>query len=100
MRSFIVTGLLIVSSYVHAQVSPAVNRIGSEPDRKNNWQQMTCRAARYLQPGIEKAAAFITKEFNEAGLKPLPGSKDYNQTFTMADPEFMEGVGHIGCCFC
>ena len=37
--------------------------------------------------GIEKAAAFITKEFNQAGLKPLPGSKDFNQTFVMMDVE-------------
>ena len=34
-------------------------------------------------PGIEKAAAFIEKEFREIGLEPLTGQKNYRQEFTM-----------------
>lgn len=36
--------------------------------------------------GIEKAANFIIHEFKAAGLKPLPGTNDYRQRFTLADP--------------
>lgn len=36
-------------------------------------------------PGIEKAAAFISREFKSAGLIPLPGSQDYRQHFTMTN---------------
>ncbi|SEV99536.1 M20/M25/M40 family metallo-hydrolase [Chitinophaga arvensicola] len=32
-------------------------------------------------PGIEKAAAFISKEFAKAGLQPLPGEKNFLQEF-------------------
>lgn len=34
-------------------------------------------------PGIEKAAAFIEKEFKEIGLDPLPGQTGFRQEFTM-----------------
>jgi len=37
-------------------------------------------------PGVEKAAAFIEQEFRKAGLKPLPGSLNFRQRFTMVDP--------------
>jgi Zn-dependent M28 family amino/carboxypeptidase len=89
MRFFIVTGLLIVSSFVRAQVSPAISE--SEVGRiEKTLAADDMQGRRVFTPGIEKAAAFITKEFSEAGLKPLPGAKDYNQNFTMADPESME----------
>jgi hypothetical protein len=32
-------------------------------------------------PGIDRAAKFIEGEFKKIGLKPLPGSTDYRQTF-------------------
>ncbi len=32
-------------------------------------------------PGIDRAAKFIEGEFKKAGLQPLPGLKDYRQTF-------------------
>ncbi|MFI5124948.1 MAG: M28 family peptidase [Chitinophagales bacterium] len=41
-------------------------------------------------PGIEKAAAFIIQEFKSAGLKPLPGNKDYPQHFTMINTKLTE----------
>jgi hypothetical protein len=34
-------------------------------------------------PGIQKASAFIEQEFKKAGLRPLPGLKDYRQEFTL-----------------
>ncbi|HEY4154494.1 MAG TPA: M28 family peptidase, partial [Puia sp.] len=41
-------------------------------------------------PGIEKAAAFIIREFKSAGLKPLPGSKDFRQPFTLIKTKRIE----------
>ena len=41
-------------------------------------------------PGIEKAAAFISREFKSAGLEPLPGSQDYRQRFTMINAKLTE----------
>jgi hypothetical protein len=46
-------------------------------------------------PGIEKAAAFISNEFKDAGLQPWPGAGDFNQTFTMADPISTEVSGTL-----
>jgi hypothetical protein len=89
MRSFIVTGLLVISSFLHAQVLPTISE--SEVIRIEKILAADDMQGRQVfTPGIEKAAAFIRKEFYEAGLKPLPGSIDYNQTFTMTDPEFTE----------
>ena len=34
-------------------------------------------------PGIDKAAAFIAKEFRKAGLQPLPASNNFFQEFTL-----------------
>lgn len=34
-----------------------------------------------FQPGAEKAADFIAAEFKKIGLQPLPGLKDFKQTF-------------------
>jgi Zn-dependent M28 family amino/carboxypeptidase len=46
---------------------------------------------RVFTTGIEKAADFIVKEFKEAGLKPLSGSKDgFRQSFSMVIPESVE----------
>jgi hypothetical protein len=36
---------------------------------------------RTFSPGIDKAATFISGEFKEIGLQPLPGETDYRQTF-------------------
>jgi hypothetical protein len=89
MRSFLQSGLLIISSFVHAQTLPFISE--SEVSRiEKTLAADDMQGRQVFTPGIEKAAAFITKEFNEAGLKPLPGSKDYNQTFAMMDPESTE----------
>lgn len=34
-------------------------------------------------PGIEKAANFIAREFQKIGIRPMPGSTDFKQTFTV-----------------
>lgn len=34
-----------------------------------------------FEPGIEKAAQFLEKEYGKAGLHPLPGAKDFRQSF-------------------
>jgi len=86
MRFSLLSGLLFVASCVRAQTSPPISesdvfrieKILSSDDMKGR---------QIFTTGIEKAADFITKEFREAGLKPLPGQKDYRQTFEMADTE-------------
>jgi hypothetical protein len=34
-------------------------------------------------PGIQKASTFIEQEFKKAGLRPMPGLKDFRQEFTL-----------------
>lgn len=38
-----------------------------------------------FKPGAEKAAAFLEKEFAEAGLQPLTGDNDFRQSFFQYD---------------
>jgi Zn-dependent M28 family amino/carboxypeptidase len=44
---------------------------------------------RTFSPGIEKAAAFIAKEFEATGLKSLQGDNRYLQSFTIHRPKFI-----------
>jgi Zn-dependent M28 family amino/carboxypeptidase len=86
MRLFLLSGFLAVYSFLRAQNLPAITE--SEVRRIEKTLAADDMMGRQVfTAGIEKAAAFIAKEFNQAGLKPLPGSKDYNQTFVMMDPE-------------
>jgi Zn-dependent M28 family amino/carboxypeptidase len=86
MRLFLLSGLLIISSLVQAQISPAISE--SEVSRiEKTLAADDMQGRQVFTAGIEKAASFISKEFYRAGLKPLPGSKDYIQTFMMVDPE-------------
>ncbi|HET7003584.1 MAG TPA: M28 family peptidase, partial [Puia sp.] len=86
MRLFFLSGLLITYSFLQAQMLPAISE--SEVSRiEKTLSSDDMQGRQVFTKGIEKAAAFITKEFNQAGLKPLPGSKDYNQTFEMMEPE-------------
>ena len=86
MRLFLPSGLLIICSFVHAQSVPSISE--SEVSRiEKTLASDDMQGRQVFTTGIEKAAAFISKEFNQAGLKPLPGSKDFSQTFAMMDPE-------------
>jgi hypothetical protein len=86
MRLFVLSVLLIICSFVHAQTVPAIRE--SEVSRiEKTLASDDMQGRQVFTKGIEKAAAFITKEFNQAGLKPLPGSKDFTQTFVMMDVE-------------
>lgn len=38
-----------------------------------------------FEPGAEKAARFLEKEFGKAGLQPLPGAKGFRQSFYRYD---------------
>jgi hypothetical protein len=89
MRLFLLSGLLIISSLVRAQISQAISE--SEVSRiEKTLAADDMKGRQVFTAGIDKAAAFITKEFYQAGLKPLPGSNDYRQTFMMVDPESMD----------
>lgn len=45
------------------------------------------RGRRAFTPDIEKAAAFIAREFSQAGLSPLPGASGFLQEFTLLRPQ-------------
>ncbi len=89
MRLFLLSGFLISCSFVYAQAVPAISE--SEVNRiEKTLASDDMQGRQVFTTGIDKAAAFITKEFKQAGLQPLPGSKDYNQTFAMINPEFTD----------
>jgi putative aminopeptidase FrvX len=89
MRFLQLSGLLIISSFVHAQTLPVISV--SEVSRiEKILSSDDMQGRQVFTKGIEKAASFISKEFMRAGLKPLPGSKDYNQTFAMVNAESMD----------
>ena len=90
MRSLFISGLLVICLSAHSQTIPSINE--QEVSRIENILAADDMQGRQVfTPGIDKAADFIKKEFREAGLKPLPGSKDgYNQSFTMLNPEATE----------
>jgi len=50
---------------------------------------------RTFSPGIDKAAAFIAKEFEVAGLKSLKGDNNYLQSFTINRPKFISLAASI-----
>ena len=85
MRPIFLSGFLIICSFAHAQVLPAISE--SEVSRiEKILAADEMQGRQVFTPGIEKAAIFITNEFKEAGLKPLPGTTDYLQKFVMVDP--------------
>jgi Zn-dependent M28 family amino/carboxypeptidase len=89
MRSFLLSGLLIISSFAQAQVLPAISE--SEVSRiEKTLAADDMQGRQVFTTGIEKAASFIRTEFMRAGLKPLPGSKDYDQTFAMMSSASMD----------
>jgi len=48
-----------------------------------------------LSAGIEKAAAFISTEFQKAGLQTWDHLTDYQQRFVMLKPRFISAVGNF-----
>jgi Zn-dependent M28 family amino/carboxypeptidase len=94
MRSIILAGLLVISAYVQAQQLSSISE--AEVSRiEKTLAADNMQGRQVFTPGIEKAAAFIVKEFKDAGLKPLPGTKNYYQSFTITDPESSEISGNL-----
>ena len=89
MRLLFLSVLLTISSFVHTQTLPVISV--SEVTRIEKILASDDMEGRQVfTKGIEKAASFISKEFMRAGLKPLRGSKDYNQTFAMVNAESLD----------
>jgi hypothetical protein len=89
MRSLAAAGVLLICSFAHGQVLPVISE--SEVSRIEKVLAADDMQGRQVfTPGIDKAADFISNEFRKAGLKPLPGARDYKQTFVMADPGSVE----------
>jgi Zn-dependent M28 family amino/carboxypeptidase len=94
MRLFLLTVLLFIGFYIRAQDLSSISELEvSRIEKTLAADDMQGRQV--FTPGIEKAAIFITKEFREAGLKPLPGSSDFNQHFTMVNPVSTEITGSL-----
>jgi hypothetical protein len=86
MRLIFTSAFLTIAFYVHAQKLPEINE--SEIIRiEKTLSSDDMQGRQVFTAGIKKAAAFITNEFQQAGLQPLPGFKDFNQTFDMLNPE-------------
>ncbi len=94
MRSIILSVILVTGIQIHAQVLPAIS--ASEVTRiEKTLSSDDMQGRRVFTPGIEKAAAFIMTEFKEAGLKPMPGSSDFRQSFVMLTPESIEATASL-----
>ena len=90
MRLLFLPYLMVISLHVHSQNLPSI----SEQDVsriENILAADDMQGRQVFTPGIDKAAEFIKKEFNGAGLKPLPGSGEgFEQSFIMLNPEAIE----------
>jgi Zn-dependent M28 family amino/carboxypeptidase len=85
MRFFILTVFLPISFYTSAQSTSVIRE--SEVRRiENILASDEMQGRKVFTPGIEKAASFIVNEFQNSGLKPLNGSNDFKQTFTVNVP--------------
>jgi Zn-dependent M28 family amino/carboxypeptidase len=94
MRTLIVTGFLIISICVHSQSLQDISV--TEVSRiEKALASDSMQGRKVYTAGIEKAAAFIANEFREAGLKPLPGSNDFRQTFNIVDPQSTEATATL-----
>ncbi|HEY4936350.1 MAG TPA: M28 family peptidase [Puia sp.] len=90
MRFLFVPCLLVICFHAHSQTLPTFSE--AEVSRiENILAADNMQGRQVFTPGIEKAAAFIIKEFKDAGLKPLPGAKEgFSQSFTMVNTENVE----------
>jgi Peptidase family M28 len=95
MRSIFVTVLLFLYFNSHSQTLPII----SQPDVsqiENVLAADDMQGRQVFSSGIEKAAVFIDREFKDAGLKPLPGSKEgFRQSFSMVKPVSLEVTATI-----
>src|SRR5450432_3218595 len=76
---------MISSIYVHSQSLQEIS-VAEVSRIEKTLASDSMQGRKVYTAGIEKAAAFIANEFREAGLKPLPGSNDFTQTFEIVDP--------------
>jgi Zn-dependent M28 family amino/carboxypeptidase len=85
MRAILLSGFLVISVHVLSQDLSSISE--SEVSRIEKILSADDMQGRQVfKPGIEKAAGYISMEFKEAGLTPLPGFKDFRQSFQMVDP--------------
>ncbi|MDP9041190.1 MAG: hypothetical protein M3N30_04360, partial [Bacteroidota bacterium] len=94
MRSYILTGFLFIISYANSQVIPVISE--SEVIRvERTLAADDMQGRKVYTAGIEKAADFIANEFKAAGLKPITGSPDFKQHFSIIDPEITEAMANL-----
>lgn len=89
IRLYIASVLLIISCHVHTQVLPSISE--SEVSRiESTLSADEMQGRKIFTSGIEKAAGFIAREFSDARLKPMTGTKDFKQSFFMVNTEITE----------
>ncbi len=94
MRSIILAGLLFSGFFLQAQNIPTVNEAEVRRIEKTLAAD-DMQGRQVYTPGIEKAASFIVKEFQESGLKPLRGTENFLQPFSIADRTSIEISGDL-----
>src|SRR5450755_2993945 len=82
LQPLIFSALLIFSIPTHAQNFLAISVLEVSRIEKTLASD-DMQGRKVYTAGIEKAAAFIIREFRDAGLQPFPGTTDFTQNFTM-----------------
>lgn len=94
LRLIMLSGLLFSLVHVQSQILSDISE--SEVARvEKTLASDSMQGRQVFTPGIEKAAAFIMSEFKDAGLKTLPGTDSYRQSFTMVSPELTEAIATL-----
>ena len=73
-------------------ISQSINKIITKSETERIERVLASdemEGRRTFSPGIDKAAAFIAKEFEASGLKSLKGDNNYLQSFTINRPKFI-----------
>lgn len=83
MKNLLVSIALLSSAFVQAQNKLDIINTAEAERIERVLSSDSLQGRKVFTPGIEMAANFITGEFKKAGLQPLPGAKDYRQSFDM-----------------
>ncbi len=95
MRTEFFLSLIFISSAGCAQPAASLIRQDKVTRIEKILSADDMQGRQVFTPGIEKAASFIIQEFKSAGLKPIQGSKDFRQTFTMVETKVTEADANL-----
>ena len=95
MRSEFLISLLLISGKGLAQTSVDLINQDQVTSIEKTLSANDMEGRQVFTPGIEKAAAFIIKEFESAGLVPLEGYDSYRQNFAMVETKLTDAGGKL-----